>query len=77
LFVLDLEDSITINKPLKEVFAYVDDIEQAQECQSYLKGWEQSPGPNQGGEGLSASKIIAARGTFSSNLCWLNKVLEN
>jgi uncharacterized membrane protein len=51
MFVLDLEDSIVINKPLEEVFTYMDDIEREHEWQPYLLGWEQSPDPKQNGVG--------------------------
>ena len=51
MFILDLEDSIVIDKPLEEVFAYMDDIEREHEWQPYLLGWEQSPDPKQNGVG--------------------------
>jgi uncharacterized membrane protein len=37
MFVLDLESSIVINKPVKEVFAYMDDIEKEHVWQPHLK----------------------------------------
>ena len=51
MFVLDLEGSILINRPVEEVFAYMDDIEKEHEWQPYLREWEQSPDPNQNGVG--------------------------
>ena len=51
MFELDLEDSIVINRPLEEVFTYMDDIEKEHEWQPYLRNWEQSPDPNQNGVG--------------------------
>ncbi|UCD41013.1 MAG: SRPBCC family protein, partial [Chloroflexota bacterium] len=49
MFELDLEDSIVINKPLEEVFTYMDDIEREHEWQPYLRNWEQSSDPHQNG----------------------------
>ncbi len=51
MFVLDLEDSIVINKTVEEVFSYMDDIEREHEWQPYLRGWRQSPDQNQNGVG--------------------------
>jgi uncharacterized membrane protein len=51
MFVLDLEGSILINRPVEEVFSYMDDIEKEHEWQPYLREWEQSPDPNQNGVG--------------------------
>ena len=51
MFVLDLEGSIVINRPVEEVFSYMDDIEKEHEWQPYLREWEQSPDPNQNGVG--------------------------
>ena len=51
MFELNLEDSIIINRPVEEVFAYMDDIEKEHEWQPYLESWEQSLDPNQNREG--------------------------
>ena len=51
MFELDLEDSIVINRPLEEVFTYMDDIEREHEWQPYPRNWEQSPDPHQNGVG--------------------------
>ena len=51
MFELDLEDSIVINRPLEEVFNYMEDIEREHEWQPYLRNWEQTPDPNQNGVG--------------------------
>ena len=51
MFVLELEDSVVINRPVEEVFAYMDDIEKEHEWQPYLKEWEQSPDPRRNGVG--------------------------
>ena len=51
MFELDLVDSIIINRPVEEVFSYMDDIEREHEWQPYLRNWQQSPDANQNGVG--------------------------
>jgi len=48
---LELEDSIIINRPVEEIFAYMDDINREHEWQPYLKKWEQTPDPDRNGLG--------------------------
>ena len=51
MFVLELEGSIVINRPVSEVFAFMDDINREHDWQPYLVEWEQTPDPNQNGVG--------------------------
>jgi uncharacterized membrane protein len=51
MFELDLEDNITINRPVEDVFSYMDDIEREHEWQPYLRDCQQSPDPSQNGVG--------------------------
>ena len=47
MLTLEMEDSIVINRPVAEVFAYMDNIENEYEWQPYLREWEQhSPDEN-------------------------------
>ena len=40
-----------INRPVEEVFAYMDEISKEKEWQPYLKEWEQTPDPQRNGVG--------------------------
>jgi uncharacterized membrane protein len=51
MYELILEDRIIVNRPLEEVFNYMDDIENEHEWQPYPRKWEQSPDPHQTGVG--------------------------
>lgn len=57
MFTLELEDSIVINRPVEEVFAYMDDIDKEHEWQPYLKEWSQTP--EQNGPGATPNSIWA------------------
>lgn len=47
MFVLELEGNKIFDRPIEEVFAYMDDIENEHEWLPYLRQWEQSPNPVQ------------------------------
>jgi uncharacterized membrane protein len=51
MFTLEMEDSIVIDRPVKEVFAYMDDIENEHEWQPYLREWTQQPNRNENSVG--------------------------
>ena len=51
MFALNLQGSVTIDKPVDEVFRYIDDIEREHEWQPYLRAWKQAPNPTQNGVG--------------------------
>jgi uncharacterized membrane protein len=51
LFTLELEESIIIKRSIKEVYAYMDDINREHEWQPYLKKWAQTPDPIENGFG--------------------------
>jgi len=51
MFVLNLQGSVVIDRPVDEVFRYMDDIEREHEWQPYLREWEQTPDSNQNGVG--------------------------
>ncbi len=68
MFVLELEDSVIIHRPVEEVFAYMDDIDNEHEWQPYLKEWSQTPDPDNNGVGTTRRYVNQYLGRHFSNV---------
>lgn len=77
MFVLDLESSILIDKPVEEVLSYMGDIENEHEWQSYLREWEILPNPDQNGVGTIRRYTNRYMGRTLTNAYQVNEYEPN